>query len=108
MELKYNAIKVDEIERIKKQPIEQCISDSSISNIALFVQKGMEDIKTTVTREQAFKAIDEYLAEHDKEDLVLDIMEALINAGFLSREIDVQAIRANKSELIQEAMKQIK
>lgn len=108
MLLNYNALKIDEIERIKKMPIEQCIGDSSISNIALFVQKGMEDMKTSVSKEKAFEAIDEYLKDHDKDDLILDIMDALIQAGFLSREINLEKIRENKGKIIQEAMKTIK
>ena len=104
MNLKYNALKIDEIEKANKKPLEQCIADYSIGNIALLVQKGMETANEKVTREQAFETIDEYLKDHDKEDLILDIIEAMINAGFLAREINIQEVRANKSQLIKEAM----
>lgn len=39
LNLKYNATKVDEIEQSKKLPIENCIADTTIGNLALFIQK---------------------------------------------------------------------
>lgn len=105
LNLKYNALKVDEIEQAKELPIENCVSDSSISTICLFVQKGLVDENGVhgVSKHVAMNIIDEYLKEHDKNELVLDIMEALINGGFLSREVNIQALRKN----IKEQMKKI-
>lgn len=98
LNLKYNATKVDEIEQTKKQPIEQCIGDTSIGNLALFIQKGLVDDNGVhgVSRSVAISTIDNYLAEKDKDELVMDIMEALIDSGFLSRELDVKKIRELK------------
>ena len=100
MNLKYNALKVDEIEQSKKLPIENCIADTTIGNLALFVQKGLVNESGTVgvSKSQAITAIDEYLSENDKDELVFDIMEALINGGFLSRDVDLTKIRAMKAE----------
>lgn len=88
MNLKYNALKVDEIEKEKGVAIENCISDTTISNIILFVQKGLD-----VSREEAVQKIDEYLAKKDKQNLILDIMEALIAGGFLPRSVDIASLR---------------
>jgi hypothetical protein len=88
LNLKYNALKVDEIEKEKGIAIENCITDTTISNIILFVQKGLG-----LSREEALQKIDEYLVESDKQELVLDIMEALIAGGFLPKSLDIASLR---------------
>lgn len=100
LNLKYNASKVDEIEQAKKLPIENCIADTTVGNLALFIQKGLIDENGVhgVSRNVAITTIDTYLAEYDKDELVMDIMEALINGGFLSRDVDLEKIRALKTK----------
>lgn len=98
--LKFNATKVDEIEQAKKLPIENCIADTTIGNLALFVQKGLVDDNGQhgVSRSVAISTIDSYLEENDKDELVMDIMEALINGGFLSRDVDLGKVRELKAK----------
>lgn len=100
LNLKYTALKVDEIEQSKKLPIENCIADTTVGNLALFIQKGLVNDSGTVgvSRAQALTAIDEYLVENDKDELVMDIMEALINGGFLSRDVDLAKVRELKTK----------
>ena len=100
LNLKFTAVKVDEIEQTNKQPIENCISNTSIGSITLFIQKGLVSENGTigVTKAQALSVIDEYLAENDKDELVMDIMEALINGGFLSRDLDIEKLREYKAK----------
>ena len=100
LNLKYTAVKVDEIEQSKKLPIENCIADTTVGNLALFIQKGLvsDSGSVGVSRAQALTAIDEYLAENDKDELVMDIMEALINGGFLSRDVDLTKVRELKAK----------
>lgn len=107
--LKFNASKVDEIEQARKLPIENCIADTSVSSLVIFIQKGLIDEHGGhgVTRATAMETLDNYLAEKDKDDLVMDIMEALVNAGFLSREVNIEQLRKTKSKAIKEAMKEI-
>lgn len=95
LNLKYNATKVDEIEQVKKLPIENCIGDTSISMLCLFIQKGLIDDNGVhgVSKNVAMDVIDKYLDEKDKDELVLDIIEALVNGGFLSRQVDVAKMR---------------
>lgn len=99
MNLKYTATRVDEIEQSKKLPIENCIADTTVGNLALFIQKGLvnDSGNVGVSRAQALTAIDEYLAENDKDELVMDIMEALMNGGFLSRDVDIAKVRELKA-----------
>ena len=66
----------------------------------LFIQKGLvnDSGSVGVTKAQALTTIDEYLAENDKDELVMDIMEALINGGFLSRDLDIEKLREYKAK----------
>lgn len=100
LNLKYTAVKVDEIEQTKQLPIENCIADNTIGNLALFIQKGLvnDSGSVGVSKAQALTVIDEYLAENDKDELVMDIMEALIDGGFLSRDLDVAKVRELKAK----------
>lgn len=100
LNLKYNAQRVDEIEQSKKLPIENCIADTTVGNLAFFIQKGLvnDSGSVGVSRAQALTAIDEYLAENDKDELVMDIMEALIAGGFLSRDVDLAKVRELKTK----------
>ena len=100
MNLKYTATRVDEIEQSKKLPIENCIADTTVGNLALFIQKGLvnDSGNVGVSRAQALTAIDEYLAENDKDELVMDIMEALMDGGFLSRDVDLTKVRELKTK----------
>ncbi len=70
-ELKYTALKVDEIEQTKKLPIENIIADNTINNMALLISKGSD-----TSRNVALSKIDEYLKEKDKDELMFDIIEA--------------------------------
>lgn len=109
LNLKYNASKVDEIEQAKKTSIENCINDTTVGNLALFIQKGLIDDNGNhgVSRTVAIDVIDNYLAENDKEELVMDIMEALINGGFLSRELDVGKLRDLKNKRLAQVSEEI-
>ena len=109
LNLKFNAIRVDEIEKAKGLSIENCIGDDTINNLALFIQKGLIDDngRHGVSRTVALDTIDKYLAEHDKTELVLDITEALVDAGFLSRSLDVAKMREMTKKKTAEANEMI-
>lgn len=109
LNLKYNATRVDEIEQTKKLPIENCIADSTIGNLALFIQKGLIDENGNygVSKSVAIDTIDAYLKENDKDDLVMDIMEALMDGGFLSRDLDVAKVRELKKARAEQVNKEI-
>ena len=95
LNLKYTAAKVDEIEKESRLPIDECVNDATISNICLFIMKGLIDDngRHGVSRTVAMDVIDKYLQEGDKDELVLDIWEELVNGGFLSKKLDVEKMR---------------
>lgn len=107
--LKYNASRVDEIEKAKGLPIENCIADNTINNLALMIMKGLvnEDGTVGVQRPKAIEIIDEYLVEKDKDELLFDITEALVDGGFLSRELDIAKLREKKAKYLTQANEQI-
>ena len=109
LNLKYNATRVDEIEQTKKLPIENCIADTTIGNLTLFIQKGLvnDSDGVGVGKAKALSVIDEYLAQNDKDELVMDIMEALINGGFLSRDLDVATVRELKKKRASQVKEEI-
>lgn len=102
LNLKYNATKVDEIEQSKKAAIEECIQDTSIGSLVLFIQKGLIDDNGIhgVSKQVALSTIDEYLKTKDKDELVFDIMGALIKDGFLSRELDIDGLKKLQSNRV--------
>lgn len=95
LRLKYSASSIDDIEQTRKLPIENCIADTSISMLCLFLQKGLIDDNGVhgVSKSVAMSTIDKYLEESDKDNLVFDIMEALVDGGFLSRQLDIANLR---------------
>ena len=109
LNLKYNATKVDEIEHARNLPIENCIGDTSVNMLATFLMKGLIDDNGVhgVSRSVALDVIDKYLEENDKNDLVLEIMEALVNCGFLSRELDVETVKKAKASKIAQANEEL-
>lgn len=109
LNLKYNATRVDEIEQARQLPIENCITDTSIGMLCMFIQKGLVDDNGQhgVSKAVAMSIIDAYLEESDKDNLVLDIMEALVNGGFLSRQVDVAKLREANEKRSAQAKKLI-
>lgn len=106
LQFRFTATKVDEIEKAKGMPIQRCIADQSISGLALFIEKGcVNGERLGCTKNEAMTKIDEYLAEpeHDTDELTMDIMEALVEGGFLSRQLDMKEIRASAQEAVKNA-----
>lgn len=108
---KFNATIVDTIEKHKKMPIGNVMGDNSIGNIAYIIEKAgvREDGGVGMSNSLAFKQIDAYLeAGNDTDDLNLDITEALIRDGFLSRALNVNEMRELKTARGEMASKQIR
>ena len=106
LNLKFTAQSVDEIEQARQLPIQNCMSDNSVKMLALFIQKGLvnEDGRVGVSRAVALDTINNYLEDSDTDNLLLDITEALVNAGFLSRELDVAKLRERRDKALSQTM----
>lgn len=109
MNFKFSAIAVDEIEKSLQAPIENCVTDSRLNTLALFVQKGLinDEGKIGVSRNIAMTTIEEYLKEHDKDELMWDIIESLVGDGFLSHSLDVNKLRTVTVERKEKVSRQL-
>lgn len=111
LQLKFKASKVDEIEKAKGLPIQNCIADTSVGMLTLFIEKAVlnEDSTVGCTKNTAMRLLDEYLEEpeHDTDCLVLDIMEALVNGGFLSRQLNMEQVRSSAKKEMENQLKKI-
>lgn len=109
--LKFTARVVDKIERQYAVSIEQLLGNTSVRNLAFFIEKAFynEDTETTgVNNEESYRILESYLETKEKEDLIMDIMEALQNTGFLSRKIKIEEMRKSMNEQMDKAMDEIK
>lgn len=111
LQLKFKASKVDEIEKAKGLPIQNCIADISVNMLATFIEKGVvnEDGTIGCTKNTAMRLLDEYLDDpaHDTDCLIMDVMEALVNGGFLSRQLDMNQVRSSAKEEMEKQLKKI-
>lgn len=105
LNLKFTASKIDEIEQTRKLALENCIGDTSIGMLSLFIQKGLIDENGVhgVSKQVAMSTIDKYLETSDKDELVFDIVEALVAGGFLSRQLNVSQLRKMQTDRIAQA-----
>lgn len=101
MNFKFSAMKVAEIEETFKQPLENIVSDTKISTLAMFISKGLvnEDGHIGCSINVAYDKIDEYIKEHSKLELTIDVIEVLINEGFLPKTMDVAKMRESISQI---------
>ena len=86
---------IAELEDIKKRPITDIIGEFSMSNVALFVQKGLN-----CSEEKAYKRIEEYFdAGGDMVSLYLIILEKLQKKGFLPKALNIKELRAKMENI---------
>ncbi|QIK57767.1 hypothetical protein G7059_07905 [Erysipelothrix sp. HDW6A] len=111
MEFKFTASIIDAIEQTQKEPIGNVVSDNTIRNMARFIEKAgvKEDGTVGMSNSIALKKIDAYLEEpeNDMDLLVLDVTEALVRDGFLSRDLSVEKMRTLKKTRAKQAMEEI-
>ena len=111
LQFRFTATKVDEIEKAKGMPINNCVQDKSINCLTLFLEKGLVNgDRLGCTKNEALSKIDEYLEdpEHDTDELLMDIMEALVEGGFLSRQLDMKEIRVTAKDMMDKMQDQMK
>jgi len=107
LKLKFTARVVDKIERQYGVSIEELLGNTSVRNLAFFIEKAHYDEDTEkvgVNNEESYTILETYLKDHDKEDLLMDIMEALQTSGFLSRKIEVDKMRESIQKETTKAM----
>jgi hypothetical protein len=82
MNLSYTPLDIKEIEKSKGVSIDEVITNPTIENIEFLLMKGMKKDKGEIT-----EIIDDLFKEHKKTGILLAIMEALVDGGFLDEQI---------------------
>lgn len=80
--ISYKALDVKDMEKTKGCSIEDIVTNPTIENIEYLLIKGMGKTKNDIIEE-----IDDLLKEHTKTGLMMMIMEALVEGGFLDEQI---------------------
>ncbi len=111
MLLKFTASKIDELEKSTKKSLQQLVAEGTIGSMTSFIEKGLVNENGTIgcSRNVALSTIDDYLEneENDLDTLRLDIMGALVDGGFLSRQLDVKKIKQTAMEKIEQIKQDI-
>lgn len=96
MELKYTPRTIRDIEKETGKPLQDLLSDFSMSTILLFVKGGLGSDEDT-----AYTEIEKYLAEgKDTFSLYTHIMEKLQESGFLPRALDLRKVQKQMDEAV--------
>ena len=80
MNLEYKAKDIKEIENTKNVSIEEVISNPTISNLELLLMKGLNKPRKEIEDE-----IDGYIKEIGRDELLVKIVEAMVDGGFLGK-----------------------
>jgi len=101
--LKFNAMKIAEIEDEKNDSVIVLLQSFKLSILALFIEKG-----ANISRDESYKKIDEYLASgKSTEELYIDVLEAVQKNGFLPKMMDCDQMRKSLSETKEKFKKQL-
>lgn len=99
MDFKYRAKDIEKIEKAKNEQIGKIAVDGTISSIALLIKYG-----TDCSLDRAYDIIDEEREKgKDTEELVLEIVEALTNQGFLTKELNIEKMKKAKASQMEMA-----
>lgn len=104
LNLKFNARIVDSIERaVGNVSIEHIAADGSVRALSKILEHALWDENAQrygVSSKVALDTLDaQFEAGRDKYDIMLDVTEALVEAGFLPQNTNVEAMRRNKAEV---------
>lgn len=99
--LKFTARDIARIEDNLNNSIESIIASFRTHTLVEFIRVGLrdeDDKHLKLTEEEAFDKVDELIRANGKLELQMDVIDALIAAGFLPKAIDTKAIRESVSE----------
>ncbi len=108
LNLKFTARDVAAVEEALDGSLEKIIASFKLTTLIQFLMVGLRDKdgkKLDLSEDAAFDVVDDAIKEHGKIELQIQVIDALIEAGFLPKAIDTGQIRATLSEAIAEASK---
>ena len=108
LNLKFTARDVAAVEEALNGSLEKIIASFRLTTLIQFLMVGLRDKsgnRLNLDEDKTFDLVDEKIKEYGKIELQIEVIDALIEAGFLPKAIDTSNLRATVSEAIAEASK---
>ena len=108
LNLKFTARDVAAVEEALNGSLEKIIASFRLTTLIQFLMVGLRDKsgnRLDLNEDKTFELVDEKIKEYGKIELQIEVIDALIEAGFLPRAIDTSQMRATLSEAIAESSK---
>ena len=108
LNLKFTARDVAAVEEALNGSLEKIIASFRLTTLIQFLMVGLRDKsgnRLNLDEDKTFDLVDEKIKEYGKIELQIEVIDALIEAGFLPRAIDTSQLRTTVSEAIAEASK---
>ena len=108
LNLKFTARDVAAVEEALNGSLEKIIASCRLTTLIQFLMVGLRDKsgnRLNLNEDKTFDLVDEKIKEYGKIELQIEVIDALIEAGFLPKAIDTSQLRTTVSEAIAEASK---
>ena len=108
LNLKFTARDVAAVEEALNGSLEKIIASFRLTTLIQFLMVGLRDKsgnRLNLDEDKTFDLFDEKIKEYGKIELQIEVIDALIEAGFLPKAIDTSQLRSTVSEAIAEASK---
>ena len=108
LNLKFTARDVAAVEEALDGSLEKIIASFKLTTLIQFLMVGLRDKdgnKLNLDEDKTFDIVDQKIKEFGKIELQIQVIDALIEAGFLPKAVDTSQMRATLSEAIAEASK---
>ena len=108
LNLKFTARDVAAVEEALNGSLEKIIASFRLTTLIQFLMVGLRDKsgnRLNLDEDKTFNLVDEKIKEYGKIELQIEVIDALIEAGFLPKAIDTSQLRTTVSEAIAEASK---
>lgn len=108
LNLKFTARDVAAVEEVLNGSLEKIIASFRLTTLIQFLMVGLRDKsgnRLNLDEDKTFDLVDEKIKEYGKIELQIEVIDALIEAGFLPKAIDTSQLRTTVSEAIAEASK---
>ena len=108
LNLKFTARDVAAVEEALNGSLEKIIASFRLTTLIQFLMVGLRDKsgnRLNLDEDKTFDLVDDKIKEYGKIELQIEVIDALIEAGFLPKAIDTSKLRTTVSEAIAEASK---
>ncbi len=108
LNLKFTARDIAAVENALDAPIEKIISSFKLITLIQFVMVGLRDDngeRLALDEDSTFDLVDKTIKEVGKLELQIQVIEALIDAGFLPKALNLESLRKDLEELTVDSSK---